>query len=95
MIPAMRSLCEEFGKWREKVEFGSHDRARSVAPDVSLCLFRVLQEVLHNAAQHGGLCHFRVQLRGTSGQIDLTVSDSGAGFDPEKVLKARRLCNVR
>jgi signal transduction histidine kinase len=32
-----------------------------------------------------------VQLRGTSGEILLTVSDSGAGFDPEKALKGHGL----
>jgi PAS domain S-box-containing protein len=92
IIPAMRSFCEEFGKQQKvKVEFGSHDMARSVPPDISLCLFRVLQEALHNSAKHSRVRHFRVQLRGTSGEIHLTVSDSGVGFDPEKTLKGQGL----
>jgi PAS domain S-box-containing protein len=92
MVPAMTSFCEEFGEQRKvKVEFESHNMARSVPPDISLCLFRVLQEALHNSAKHSGACRFRVQLRGTSGEIHLIVSDSGAGFDLENALKSHGL----
>ncbi|HET7106995.1 MAG TPA: ATP-binding protein, partial [Candidatus Acidoferrum sp.] len=46
-------------------------------------LFRVLQEALQNAFKHSGMRHFRVQLRGTSSDIQLTVSDLGIGFDQQ------------
>jgi signal transduction histidine kinase len=52
-------------------------------PDISLCFFRVLQEALHNSAKRSGVRHFEVRLWGTSGEIHLTVSDSGVGFDSE------------
>jgi signal transduction histidine kinase len=48
-----------------------------------LCLFRVLQEALHNAAKHSGAKRIEVQLAANSGEIHLTVSDSGKGFDIE------------
>jgi signal transduction histidine kinase len=60
-----------------------------LSPDVSLCLFRVLQEALHNSARHSGVQRFEVQLWGSSDEIHLTVKDSGAGFDTE-VAKTRR-----
>jgi len=44
-------------------------------------LFRVLQEALQNAVKHSGARHFHVDLRGTSEEICLTVSDPGVGFD--------------
>jgi signal transduction histidine kinase len=92
LIPAMRGFCEEFGKQQNvKVEFGSHDLTRSVPPDVSICLFRVLQEALHNAAKHSGVRNFSVQLRETSTGIPLTVSDSGAGFDPDVAMRGHGL----
>jgi len=52
-------------------------------PDISLCLFRVLQEALHNSTKHSGVRHFEVRLWGTSSEIHLTVRDSGVGFDSE------------
>src|SRR4051812_3854954 len=67
MVPAMRSFCEEFSKQQKvEIEFKNQDLGRSFPPDVSLCLFRVLQEALHNAMKHSGVRHFKVQLRGTS-----------------------------
>lgn len=91
-IPAMRGFCEEFGKRQKvQVDFEINDLACSVPPDISLCLLRVLQEALHNAAKHSRVCHFTVQLQGKSGEIHLTVSDSGQGFDPEKTWKGHGL----
>jgi len=52
-------------------------------------LFRVLQEALQNAVKHSGTRHFRVELRGKSMEIQLTVSDSGVGFDPQDAIDRR------
>ena len=52
-------------------------------PDISLCLFRVLQEALHNAAKHSGGQRFEVRLWGTTDDMHLTVRDFGRGFDRE------------
>jgi PAS domain S-box-containing protein len=80
----MRSFCEEFGQRKGmKIDFRSHDLPSLVPPDISLCLFRVLQEALYNAVKHSGVRHFEVELWGQPGEIHLTVSDSGSGFDPE------------
>jgi PAS domain S-box-containing protein len=81
---AMRGFCREFGE-QQKVEinFQTHDMPSPVPPDTALCFFRVLQEALHNAAKYSGVRHFEVRLWGTSDEIHLTVSDSGAGFDRE------------
>ena len=81
---AMRSFCQEFGeRTKVKIDFKSHDLPSPLSPDVSLCLFRVLQEALHNSAKHSGVRHVEVRLWGTSDEILLTVSDAGAGFDTE------------
>ena len=81
---AMRSFCREFGELQQvEIDFQSHDLPSTVPPDVSLCLYRVLQEALHNSAKHSGVGHLEVRLWGTSDQIHLTVRDSGVGFDGE------------
>jgi signal transduction histidine kinase len=61
------------------------------SPEVSLSLFRVLQEALHNASKHSGVRHFKVELWGRPGEINLTVSDSGAGFDVQAPREGRGL----
>jgi hypothetical protein len=48
----MRSFCKEFGERRKvQVDFKSHDLPGLVMPDITLCLFRVLQEALRNAVK--------------------------------------------
>lgn len=80
----MRSFCRDFGrKKRVEIDFTSACLPRVVRQEISLCLFRVLQEALHNGVQHSGTRKFHVQLNGTSGEVHLTVSDCGAGFDLE------------
>jgi signal transduction histidine kinase len=80
----MRSFCEEYEQRKSvEIHFSSHDLPGFVPPDISLCFFRVLQEALYNAVTHSGVRHFEVRLWGTSDEFHLTVSDSGAGFDPE------------
>lgn len=57
--------------------------------EVSLCLFRVLQEALQNAVKHSGVRHFRVELLGDPGKIQLTVSDLGGGFEEQEAINRR------
>ncbi len=87
----MRIFCEEFGE-RKKVEidFRSHGLPSLVQPEVSICLFRVLQEALDNGVKHSAVQKFLVQLWADD-EIHLTVSDSGAGFDLEAARRGRGL----
>jgi hypothetical protein len=83
-------FCKEFGEQqRVEIDFQTHDLSSLVPPDISLCLFRVLQEALHNSAKHSGVRHFEVRLWETSDGIHLTVRDSGSGFDREAAKAAR------
>jgi signal transduction histidine kinase len=83
-VAAMRELCQELGELTKvKIDFKSQDLPSPLPPDVSLCLFRVLQEALHNSVKHSGARHVDVRLWGTSDEIHLAVSDPGVGFDRE------------
>jgi PAS domain S-box-containing protein len=89
---AMRGFCREFVEQQKvEIDFKAHDLPSSLSPDISLCLFRVLQEALHNSAKHSGVRQFEVRLWGTSDEIHLTVKDSGAGFDREAAKESRGL----
>jgi PAS domain S-box-containing protein len=92
IVAAMRGFCQEFGdKQKLDIDFRSHDLSNPVPADISLCLFRVLQEALHNAAKHSRAQRFAVQFWGTSGEIHLTISDAGVGFDVQAAMKGRGL----
>ena len=74
-----------------EIGFRSQGLPNLVPPDISLCLFRVLQAALHNAAEHSGVREFDVQLNGTSDEIHLTVRDCGVGFNLETAKTSRGL----
>jgi signal transduction histidine kinase len=59
--------------------------------EVSLCLFRVLQEALQNAIKYSGVRLFRVNLNGTPDGVELTVSDDGRGFDEHEEISRQGL----
>ena len=81
---ASAGFCHEFSNQRNViVEFRAHDIPQSLPHETSLCLFRVLQEALQNAAKHSGSNHFHAMLSGETEEIHLTVSDSGVGFNLE------------
>ena len=92
LAAAMRGFCKEFGEQQKvEIDFKTHDLPSPLSPDISLCLFRVLQEALHNSVKHSGVRHFEVRLWGTSDEIHLAVSDSGSGFDSEAAKESRGL----
>jgi PAS domain S-box-containing protein len=89
IVGAAKNFCKEFSE-RQKVEidFQSHDLPTALPNELSLSLFRVLQEALRNASKHSGVKHFEVRLWGSTGEIHLTVSDLGVGFDTETAMKS-------
>jgi PAS domain S-box-containing protein len=91
-VAAMRGHCQEFAEQTKlKVDFKSHGLPRPLPPEISLCLFRVMQESLRNALKHSGARHVEVGLWGTPDEVHLSVSDRGVGFDSEAAKRGRGL----
>ncbi len=81
---AMKSFCKEFGeRHKVQVDFKSNGVPRNAPREISLCLFRVMQEGLRNALKHSGVRIFEVKLHGSPAEVLLTVRDSGVGFEPD------------
>ena len=92
IVAAMSGFCREFGEQQKvEIDFKTHDLPVPLSPDISLCLFRVLQEALHNSTKHSGVRYFEVELWGTTDEIHLTISDAGAGFDVDAAKASRGL----
>jgi PAS domain S-box-containing protein len=84
LAAAAAGFCREFSDQRGvNINFQSGDIPKELSEDISICLFRVLQEAVQNAAKHSGSRHFQVSLTNRLNQIELTIHDSGIGFDPE------------
>ncbi len=79
---ALRSHCREFEREHGlTITFWSDDDLRTVPSDVALCLYRVTQEALKNAARHAKASQVRVTVAHDGGDLVLTIGDDGSGFD--------------
>ena len=91
VVAGIRSWCKEFGE-RQNIEIDFRSDVVTVLPfEIGVCLFRVLQEALHNIIKHSGVKRVDVRLTEHSNQIDLRVSDSGKGFDVESTMQGKGL----
>jgi PAS domain S-box-containing protein len=92
MVKAMEGFCMELSEQQDlEITFSCMNVPNTVGQDVALCLFRVLQEALHNALKHSEVQRFGVGIRGTDNAIFLTVRDSGVGFDPGEAIRGHGL----
>jgi signal transduction histidine kinase len=81
LVSALYGLQRELSRGDIAISF-SHDNVPPTLPaDLTLCLFRVVQEALQNALKYSGATRVLVHLRGVPGGLALTVADDGAGFD--------------
>jgi len=86
---AAAAFCEELSSGRHGVTIDVHfENIPTALPrDISLCLYRVLQEALQNVVKHSVSRHAHVSLNGQVTTINLTVKDSGVGFDPHEAMR--------
>ncbi len=82
IVAALKSFCRDVSQQQNvNVEFTCGNVPNALPRNVSLCLFRVAQEAVHNAVKYSGVRKLFVYLRGTETQIQLEVRDAGVGFD--------------
>ena len=79
---ALRSYCARFSAdQRIEIELDAEGEFSDISAEAALCLFRVAQEALQNAAKHSGAKQAEVRLERTAGEVRLTVTDHGFGFN--------------
>lgn len=92
LVTACKGFCKEMAeRHKVSIEFIADNVPSTVPQDISLILFRVLQESLQNAIRHSATRHCEVRLSGTSGEIRLCVRDRGVGFDVDSVTDSHGL----
>jgi signal transduction histidine kinase len=95
LAAAAGGFCREFSAQNNvAVDFRCENIPSNIPPEISLCLFRVLQEALQNAAKYSGVRRFDASLEGTPNEILLAVRDSGIGFNPELTMNGHGLLGL-
>jgi PAS domain S-box-containing protein len=95
---AISGLCREFGEqYQTHVDCICSEVPGNLNPTISLGLFRVTQEALHNIAKHSQAKKTSVEVRGSQHSIYLRVCDDGVGFaaDSTSVLRGLGLTSMR
>ena len=92
LVEAVQAHCREFSARhgipvfvRAEAHFGRLD------PAADLCLYRVIQEALHNVTKHAGAHHVSVSLLRTGDDVTLSITDDGHGFDAEQASEGHGL----
>jgi signal transduction histidine kinase len=70
----------------QAVELQLPESLGDCALPTKIAIYRILQEGLANGHRHSGASRQRVTVVRIGGSIELTVSDDGRGFDPQRVL---------
>jgi PAS domain S-box-containing protein len=79
---AIKTECEQFTRQQTIcVDLALDTIPESISPDESLCLFRVTQEALQNAAKHACAGRVGISICERNGGLQLEVRDDGKGFD--------------
>jgi PAS domain S-box-containing protein len=92
VVAAVRAFCSEVSRQHQvSVAFTDTKVPAHLPKDISLCLFRIAQEALHNAVKYSGTRQFAVALFAIEDEVQLVVRDRGAGFDVEEAKKNRGL----
>jgi len=92
LASAAAGFCREFSNRQHvEVEFHAEPFRANLPREISLCMFRVLQEALQNAVKHSGSRLYRVSFYHSETGIELTISDEGIGFNPEEAIKGHGL----
>jgi signal transduction histidine kinase len=81
LVSAIRGLVRELSKPGLDIAF-SHESVPEQLPDeIALCLFRVVQEGLHNVIKHSAATRVSVHLHSDGLGLSLTITDNGIGFN--------------
>lgn len=82
LVAAIQGFCREL--WAQhafQVQFDHRDVPACVPTDVSLCLYRIVQEGLLNVLKHSGTRKAGVELIGQDQELLLRIADPGRGFE--------------
>jgi signal transduction histidine kinase len=85
LIPALEWQAREVSRRSGiKVKVTAENVSDSLSDAIRTCIYRVVQETLHNVARHSAAKTAMVCVRQTNDAIILTVKDDGSGFDSSK-----------
>ena len=86
LIAALEWQGREVSRRSEtEVEIQHVGVSETIPDEYKICIYRLVQEALNNAARHSAAKNAKVTVEQKTNKILVTVSDDGRGFDPKRV----------
>jgi signal transduction histidine kinase len=67
------------------IEFSQKNVPVTIGDEISLCLYRIVQEAIRNVVKHSRATQAFIELIGEPDRVCLRIFDSGVGFNPERI----------
>jgi len=83
LVPALEELCRAYRE-RLGVTVDADLEPVELHGTAEHAVLRIVQEALANAVKHAQPNRIRLRLRSQAGQVAVSVSDDGSGFDPAR-----------
>jgi signal transduction histidine kinase len=81
LVATIRGHCRDISRQGVVAHFSEHRAPPGIPTDVSLCLFRIVEEALSNVVRHSHAREAFVTLEEVDRDIVLRIADDGRGFD--------------
>ncbi len=86
LVPALEWQGREVSRRGDmEVDVHAENVSEKLADEIKVCIYRVAQEALRNAATHSGAKHAKVAVRQNEEAITVEVADDGHGFAADRV----------
>lgn len=88
LAPTLRRYVEDYNRFfAKRITLSMEEPLPPLTPEQELTIFRIVQEALQNIHKHAGAdAEASIDLRHQNGVLELTIADTGRGFDPSTVV---------
>jgi signal transduction histidine kinase len=82
LIPALKWQAREVSKRTSmEVSVATELESENLPDEHKTCIYRIVQEALHNCSRHSSATTVRVRVQQKAGALLLSIQDDGKGFD--------------
>jgi signal transduction histidine kinase len=85
LVPALKWQAREVSKRTAMDVSVAAEVTDDLPDDFKTCIYRVVQEALHNCASHASAKSVRIRVQQQPSRLNLSIQDDGQGFDSQQV----------
>jgi signal transduction histidine kinase len=84
LVPALEWQAREVSRnYGIRVNVAAEGVSDELPEEIKTCIYRIVQEALHNCVRHSGASVVRITVKQDSDGVSVLIQDDGHGFQPE------------